>query len=301
MPMVRPISGRRVTRTDGFTLIEIAVVIVVLSLLLAMIAGIATAMVGQQRREATRQRLAGMETAFALFVSQNLRLPCPANGQLGGTDANAGLEQITMGSPNTCSVAGVSNSQRYGVVPWRSLGLSEQDATDGWGNRLTYRVAEDFITAPSLNMTYCDPGGTKTTSESLGSPGGYCDSTCASATFTTNCTKPSAITANRGLKVQNLAFAATMNPAGSTGAAYIVISHGENGQGAYSNQGALQAASATASGTEEAKNAADLALAAYYVDDFSSYVAGAGHFDDFVLRPSIMTVATKAQLGPRAH
>jgi len=87
----------------------------------------------------------------------------------------------------------------------------------------------------------------------------------------------------------------------STGAAYIVISHGENGEGAYSNQGVLQGASGTASGTEEAKNAANLALATYYVDDFPSYNAGAGHFDDFIVRPSILAVATKAQLGPRAH
>jgi hypothetical protein len=93
-----------------------------------------------------------------------------------------------------------------------------------------------------------------------------------------------------------------MDPAAgpSTGAAYIVISHGENGEGAYNNEGIVQA-STTSSGTEEAKNAANLALQAYYVDDFPSYPAGAGHFDDFVLRPSILTVATKAQLGPRAH
>jgi hypothetical protein len=87
----------------------------------------------------------------------------------------------------------------------------------------------------------------------------------------------------------------------STGAAYIVISHGENGSGAYSNQGVAQAAVGTESGTEEAKNAANLALQAYYVDDFASYLADSGHFDDFVLRPSILTVAVKAQLGPRAH
>ena len=54
-------------------------------------------------------------------------------------------------------------------------------------------------------------------------------------------------------------------------------------------------------GIEEARNAANLALQAYYVDDFPSYAEGNGHFDDFVLRPSILTVATKAQLGPRAH
>ena len=294
----------RSARPEGFTLVEIAVVIVVLSLLLAMMAGIATAMLGQQRREATRQRLAGVETALALFVSQNQRLPCPANGTLAGTDANAGLEQIaTPGLPtaNTCTVAGVANSQQHGVVPWRSLGLSEQDATDGWGNRLTYRVSTDFITAPSMNMTYCNPGGTAV-AVTLATLTGYCNPGCAAATFPTSCTPPASVTAGRGLSVQSLAGAVIMNPGAdpSTGAAFIVISHGEGGAGAYSNAGTLQA-SGPGMGTEEARNAANLALQLYYVDDFPSYAEGNGHFDDFVLRPSILTVATKAQLGPRAH
>lgn len=108
-------------------------------------------------------------------------------------------------------------------------------------------------------------------------------------------------TPGSAFSVENCSSAAASPIPPSTGAAYVVISHGENGAGAYNNQGVLQAATGTDSGTEEAKNAANLALRTYYVDDFASYPAGTGHFDDFVLRPSILTVATKAQLGPRAH
>lgn len=90
----------------------------------------------------------------------------------------------------------------------------------------------------------------------------------------------------------------TPEPA-STGAAYVVISHGENSAGAYGNAGVLQEASGTAPGAAELQNASNLSLQAYYVDDF--YQASPTYFDDFVLRPSILTVATKAQLGPRAH
>ena len=296
-----PSPERRAPTSAGFTLVEIAVVIVVLSLLLAMIAGIATAMVGQQRREATRQRLTGAETALALFVSQNQRLPCPADGQLPGTNANAGLEQFAAGTPQTCTVAGAANSQRHGVVPWRTLGLAEQDVTDGWGNRLTYRVDSDFVTAATLNLTFCDPAGSKNAPEAYSTTSGYCDGTCATATFPASCTRPAAIVLNQGLTIQNLAGTAVMSPATSTGAAYIVISHGENGRGAYNNQGVLQAASGADWGTEEAKNSADLVIAPYYVDDFAVFAEGVGHFDDVVLRPSILTVATRAQLGPRAH
>jgi prepilin-type N-terminal cleavage/methylation domain-containing protein len=291
------------SRSRGFTLIEIAVVIVILSLLLAMVAGIATAMVGQQRREATRQRLAGVEMALALYVSQNKRLPCPADGRLAAGDANAGLER-PVGGVACQVVTGTANSQTHGVVPWRTLGFAEPDVTDGWGNRLTYRVAPELVLASAMDFTNCDPGGSGVL------VGGFCDTACTSGTFPASCTPPSAYTASKGLKVRNLASATLiMDPSASpsTGAAYIVVSHGENAVGAYSNQGLLQSGS-VASGTLEANNAADTAFVAAtsaatptFVDDFPDYNAGTGHFDDFVLRPATLTVATKAQLGSRAH
>lgn len=299
-------SPHRLSR--GFTLIEIAVVIVVLSLLLAMLAGIATAMVGQQRREATRQKLAGVETAIALYVSQNKRLPCPADGRLVSTDSNAGLER-PLGGVACQVVTGTANSQTHGVVPWRTLGLSEADVTDGWGNRLTYRVAPELVLATAMDFTNCDPGG----SGALAS--GFCDSACTTATFPGSCTPPSTYTASKGLKIRTLSSTLTlvMSPSHSpsTGAAYIVISHGENTEGAYNNLGVLQSSTTSSGSLEAGNNAANVAFAhatstaladaSAFVDDFPSYSTGTGHFDDFVVRPSILTVATKAQLGPRSH
>ncbi len=302
-----PAHERRPTTSAGFTLVEIAVVIVVLALLLAMIAGIVNAIIGTQRRESTRQRLAGIETALALFVSQNARLPCPADGRLASTDINAGSENP---NPPTGTCAG---NQAHGVVPWRALGLAEQDVTDGWGNRFTYRVAPEFVKPLSMNMTFCDPGGSKTVAEALAAPAGYCDPLCASATFTTNCTQPSAVTAGRGLAVKNLAGAFTMNPTPTPpelptpGAAYVVISHGENSEGAYNSQGFLMGALGPSSSAEERMNAAnrDLTTTPYFVDDYPNFAAdpppAPPHFDDILLRPAILAGATKAQMGPRAH
>ena len=306
------VRGQRSRPAGGFTLIEIAVVIVVLALLLAMIAGLATAMISQQRREVTRQKLAGVETALALYVSQNRRLPCPADGRLASDNANAGLER-PVGGVNCQVVTGTANSQTHGVVPWRTLGLSESDVTDGWGNRMTYRATPEFVAANALNLTNCDPGGTG------GTVGGVCDSTCTAASFPGNCTRPELYTASKGLRIRSLNATLTLtmdyNATPSTGAAYIVISHGENGGGAYNNQGVIQAGSPASGTLEAANNAADVAFVhaasntfatagggtGAFVDDFPVYADGNGHFDDFVLRPSILTVATKAQLGPRSH
>lgn len=299
-------------------------VIVVLSLLLAMIAGVGTAMLGQQRREATRQRLAGVETAIALFVSQNKRLPCPADGRIAGTAAGAGTE-VRNTVTSACQIGGVANTQTHGVVPWQSIGLAEPEITDGWGNRLTYRVAPELTLPNAMDLTACDPGGSGELASGFCIPTSGGGTMCTSATFPGSCTPPAAYTAAKGLKIRNLTSGALiMDPSTapyvpyvplgppptppSTGAAYVVISHGENTQGAYNNVGILQTGT-VASGTLEAtNNAANVAFVFStsaatnaFVDDFQVFTEDTGHFDDWLLRPSILTVATKAQLGPRAH
>ena len=57
-------------------------------------------------------------------------------------------------------------------------------------------------------------------------------------------------------------------------------------------------------GAEEQKNYASLGYTlnvTYYVDDSVSDVVGNTHFDDVVLRPSVMNVISRAGLGPRVH
>jgi hypothetical protein len=99
-----------------------------------------------------------------------------------------------------------------------------------------------------------------------------------------------------------------MNPQAATalpptGAAYVLISHGETGGGAYLGGGTL-AASAIGEGNEEMKNYASQPFTpgvTYYLDDSLTEAAGVTHFDDVVSRPSILSVTSKAGLAPRAH
>ena len=86
----------------------------------------------------------------------------------------------------------------------------------------------------------------------------------------------------------------------ATGAAYLLISHGESAGGGYTSAGVLAPTSST-DGTEEQKNYANLAIQPYYVDSEISDVAGATHFDDVVVRSTVLNAATRAGLGPRAH
>lgn len=303
-------------RQEGFTLVEIAMVIVVLGLLLTVLLGISASLISQQRMQTTRTRLANIDTALTLFVSVNKRLPCPADGQLSASAG--GAENATTGPPRTCN-----GNQQHGVVPWGALGLTASDVEDGWGSRFTYRVGPSLVLENGMDFTSCDPAGGNTTTINTSPPwcvtAGAAPTECNAGSLS-NCNPPaiglrSAV--NKGLVVENVAGTVLMDPRGSagtcaaeisTGAAYVVISHGPEGGGGYSSGGNLISSSVSA-GTKEAMNFANLAYTApvcsvaptsFLVDDTLNAV-GATHFDDVVSRPNILTVANRAQVGPRGR
>jgi hypothetical protein len=282
----------------------------------------------QQRYALTRARLANVDNALLVFVSQYRRLPCPADGTRASNAANAGTEVVASGS----GVTRDCGTQQNGVVPWTALGLTATDVEDGWGGRLTYRVGPDLAKDGAMDFTSCDPAGSLTTPINTTAPvPPYCiiagpgPSQCNSGTLSTFCTTPAmALTGSvtKGLVVENVAGSLLADPRGTAvapappnpnqtyGAAYVVISHGPEGGGAYSSGGALIASSVSA-GTMEAKNFANVAYAAppslptaptsFLVDDVLNGTATTAHFDDIVSRVGVLALAMKAQLGPRSH
>ena len=284
--------------SPGFTLVEIAVVLFIVGVLIAMAAAVTRGVSAAQKRSLTATKMATVDAALVQFVQQQKRLPCPGNGTLASTDANAGLEA------NRTLVAGVMqcSNQTGGVLPWRALGLSENDATDGWDRRFTYRLQATLGADNAMDMSWCDPAGTGPLL------GGVCNNTGACTSTTAgSCTPPNLYLQGKGLEVRNIAGTVLMfpngNPAGTppyTGAAYVLISPGETGGGGYLGSGNVGVTTGT-DGTEEQKNYANLGLQAYYVDDSLMDTAGATHYDDLVSRPSVLQVVTKAGLGPRTH
>jgi prepilin-type N-terminal cleavage/methylation domain-containing protein len=278
----------------GFTLIEIVVVLLILAIVIAMASAITRGVGAAQKRSLTATRMATVDAALVQYVSQQKRLPCPADGTRSSADNNAGKEvgwTATGCSPIT---------QQFGVVPWRELGLSETDASDGWDRRLTYRLDPVLAATNGMNMSWCDPAG-------IGPlVAGVCraDGACSSTTLA-SCTPPSLYLANKGLQVRKAdGTTVIMDPAGTphTGAAYVVISHGETGGGGYLSSGIRATTTSTGDSASEGLNYGDTSYGAgyYYVDDSLDESAG-NHFDDIISRPTVLSVVTKAGLGPRAH
>jgi prepilin-type N-terminal cleavage/methylation domain-containing protein len=280
-------------KSHGFTLIEIVVVLAIVALLLSMATFATRAITIQQRISATVTRLATVDAALIQFVMVQKRLPCPADGTKASGDAAAGVEMWS---------GGVCTTQANGVVPWMTLGISENDATDGWLRRLTYRVDPSLVANSGMDMSLCDPAST--------APSPVVAPVCAacSASSLATCTPPQNFLLGKGLPIQNVAGAVVMQPtpplgSAPTGAAYVLISHGESGGGGFLNSG-VQATTTTTDGTEEQKNYANLGYipgASYYVDDSIADIAGVSHFDDMLSHPTVIAVVNKAALGPRSH
>ena len=279
-------------RPSGFTLIEVVVVLLIFGFVLAMAAAVTRGVLASQNRSITTSRMAGVDNALMQFVQQQKRLPCPADGSLDSSSNNAGVEARNAGA--------CTGNQANGVVPWRTLAITETDATDGWNRRLTYRLDATLGADSGMDMSACDPAGTG------GLVGGRCNAppACSSAS-PANCTPPATFLQNKGLTVKTVAGVVVMDPTAvvPTGAAYVVISAGETGGGGYLNSGTLGASTVT-DGNEEMKNYASQGYVAgvtYYLDDALNTTSGATHFDDVVSRPSVLSLANKASLGPRAH
>ena len=306
-------SPLKINVSRGFTLIEIAIALFIIGIALIAVLKFSGGLRDIQNRTLIRTQLDNIDIALVNFVAINKRLPCPANGLLASGVAGAGVETLSPGPPppgnppiGNCN----PTSQINGVLPWVSLGLTEADATDPWGGRMTYRVDPALAGGTPLpllmNMSNCDPSSTGI------AVGGACQTPAPPCTGGTGCTSPSAFLSNKGLDVWNgingaLGWAIRQNNRGNgTGAAYVVISHGPTGTGAYNKGGVLQPGSMGA-GANETQNrnnnvvALPSALATTYRDAALDDIAGGAHFDDYLSHPTIMTVLNKANLGPRAH
>lgn len=176
-------------RNSGFTLVELSVVLVVLSLLTAGGLALGTSMVDRSAHVDTRKQLEQLEQSLRDYYIVEGRLPCVASLEESTSSTSFGVEIGATGTTCQGGLAAPAGTERVdigggvyvrvGMVPVRTLGLSDAAAGDKFGNRIVYAVAErltdagEFGGAPGA-ITVRDMGNNPILSDAayfIGSPG----------------------------------------------------------------------------------------------------------------------------------
>ena len=128
-------TGRNLARDSvrGFSLVELAVVMVIVAFMLGGLMYTLSAQTEQRNFEDTRRRIEQARELLLGFAIVNGRLPCPATLVSAGDESPAGGGTCNMLPPYG------------GWLPARRIGYQQTDAggyaLDAWGNRIRYAVS----------------------------------------------------------------------------------------------------------------------------------------------------------------
>lgn len=241
--MKRPSSDR------GFTLMEVALAVVIGGMLLAMFGQSLMNTIQESKIKTTQVRIAEINNALRRHAAYSNHLPCPADRTLVTTAATYGTAVANCGvgiaATGTVSDGGV----RVGMVPTRTLNLPDEYGYDGWGMRLIYAVTEKMASTATYDTTAACNTAAGQDPNNQAHKGGAC-----------------AIVSG--------------NP---TRAAYVVVSTGNDRQGSFTTTGAQGPACAVSAGADS-ENCDDDAT---FSDALQTSALGATFFDDYIVYQSL--------------
>lgn len=251
------LSGVLPRMRRGFTLIEIAIVLVVIGLIVSGGLLAVSPVIQSAKISETKQKMATVEAALLGYIIANGCMPCPAQrgAAATGQTADTAAAVYTGCTTNGC----VTNGE--GLVPWVSLGIAQDDATDGWNRRFTYGVDPTRAVASSMQRN-------------------------ADGSFPAFAST---------IDIETLAGA----DQAYTSIVYVLLSHGPDGSFGESQSGSIgadkygQAAGATGLGQHENGNFGDLDFA----DGLINTSNGVNYFDDIVAFKSFQPLILSCGAG----
>ena len=259
------------TGERGLSILFVAVVLLVAAAATLAFLALTRTTADVGRASATTATFAKAQAALEQFASTATRLPCPANPAIDTGDAE----------PNAATT---NCTYPAGTIPWRTIGLRREDSLDAWGWKISYRVyagAAGLTQLGGASMVDCDtvePTPAGTTANGLCKP--------------THDTTEAQFLAGKGFTVSDFG---AVPPA--TDVAYVLISHGPTGLGAYTTSGGQKQPSPAS-----ADELANLGSAGPFVARAAiTNVApeAAAHFDDTLVYRRLPDFVKRANLAAR--
>jgi prepilin-type N-terminal cleavage/methylation domain-containing protein len=199
----------------AFTLIELAMVILIISILISGGLSVSLTAINNAKIKITNERIAQIYNALGNHLLSTGRLPCPASILEIKSSSSTYGDEVTCSSSSGGGVyvSTISTTLNYGMVPVTALGLPKDMAEDGFGNKLVYVV----------DRTFADTAG-----------------------YSYSSYPPIVVTENQGSSDQNI----TTN---TDGAVFVIMSYGSNQSGAFPSNSATQ--NAASADSKELSNA----------------------------------------------
>jgi type II secretory pathway pseudopilin PulG len=237
----------------GFSILELAIVLTVIALIVSSSLAVAASRIGAAKVESTIDKGADLMDMIDAYVTQYKRLPCPANPHAKPSDDDFGIGSDDLAGNCTAANIIISGNAAIGAVPTATLRLSPSSGTDGWNRRFTYAVDQRLSSSVNYFGVAANP---------TAIPPVACFAAINNGSLVINNAAPS------GALISNQA-------------AFVLISHGSNGHGAWSAK-AKTASDVLIPRLQADETPSDHELA--NADDDATFVQqlGSPTFDDFV-------------------
>jgi prepilin-type N-terminal cleavage/methylation domain-containing protein len=254
--------------TSGFTLLEMAIVLILVSLLLLMSVRFLDVILRDREERYTETKLTVLQHAINEYRRTFDRLPCPADltqdsgAMYFGVEAYSTVDELdcVSGTPGANHSDGAT---AVGMVPTRTLQLPDEYAFDGWGRRILYavdlRLAERYSNGEAFGRNPIT-----TTPEYI--------------------TVTSPIASGGGVRTSD--------------AAYVLLSFGANGHGAFSRAGVGPIVSGTPTSEELTNCACDASGAPVHLPKLAFVQGTAGQSSGMTdAMDDIVIFVTRSQLA----
>jgi len=137
-------------KQQGFTLVELAVVLAIVA---ALVVGSTTLFTEQKvnvERDVSQVKLATVKVALLRFMEKNDYLPCPDTNDEGDVGFGSENRFNALATLTTPPISVATCSKNFGTVPFETIGLSLMDVKDAKRNLFHYAVTQGVSVANDI-------------------------------------------------------------------------------------------------------------------------------------------------------